>query len=90
MALNKISLAMLEKPVIQTIQLVSNVLTVTASDGTTKAWALAADGSVDLSSFLTLSAGDARYVLKDDIGSGGGTGTRRPRRPADEGQPAYR
>lgn len=75
MALNKISLAMLEKPVIQTIQLVGNVLTATASDGTTKAWALAADGSVDLSSFLTLSAGDARYVLKDDIGSGGGTGT---------------
>lgn len=74
MALNKISLAMLEKPVIQTIQLVSNVLTVTASDGTTKTWALAADGSVDLSSFLTLATGDARYVLKDDIGAGDGTG----------------
>ena len=86
MALNKISLAMLEKPVIQTIQLVGNVLTATASDGTTKAWALAADGSVDLSSFLTLATGDARYVLKDDIGAGDGTGGDHPGPPpADRG-----
>lgn len=71
MALNKISLAMLEKPVVQAVQLVGNVLTITFSDATTKTWALAADGSIDLSDFLTIPVGDERYELK---GAGGGTG----------------
>lgn len=74
MALNKISLAMLEKPVVQSMQLVGNVLTVTFSDTSTRSWALAADGSVDLSDFLTVTKGDERYALKGE-GSGGDPGS---------------
>lgn len=70
MALNKISLAMLEKPVVQSMQLVGNVLTVTFSDTSTRSWALAADGSVDLSDFLTITKGDERYALKGEGGGG--------------------
>lgn len=73
MALNKISLAMLEKPVVQSMQLVGNVLTVTFSDDSTKTWMLAADGSIDTSGFLTIEKGDERYELKGEGGTGGGT-----------------
>lgn len=80
MALNKISLGMLEKKVLMDTSVSGSVLKLFWSDGTTSTYSPPAGQAVDLSNYYTKSEADNKFLTKaqadqlyDPLGSGGGT-----------------
>lgn len=79
MALNKISLGMLEKKVVMDASVAAGVLKLIWSDGTSTTYTPPAGQSVDLSNYYTRAEADSRFLTKaqadllyDPLGSGGG------------------
>ncbi len=80
MALNKISLGMLEKKVLMDTSVTNGVMKMFWSDGTVSTYTPPAGQAVDLSNYYTKAEADSRFLTKAQadqlyapLGSGGGT-----------------